>query len=889
MFKYSLFFILIVSCVKVKAQTTITGKLNDINNKALAYGTITIENPLDSSIIDYAISDEYGNYNISLNSALKKILIRMKMFGYDTQTVLVKNTSQTVNLVAKANAITLKEVNIKQLPIIKRSDTLSYNLNSFANSQDRTLGDVLKKIPGIDVSENGQIKYQGRAINKFYVEGKDLMEGSYGIITNSLPNLDVTTIDVLKNHQPVKMLKDKVYSPDAAINVKLKKNITVTGRGDLGVGVSPFLWQVKLTPMVFNKKYQALFSYKTNNIGEDIKTELDNLGITKGIESMSEDNTIGKWLSLAQANLPAIDQKRYLFNQTHAGSVNLLFNIGNDFEMKTNISYINDKLNRQGINYTIIKQYDNAGNVLPEILVSRNSKTDLNNERLNAQFSLTKNTPTKFLKNNLIFQRDNNTDFGYLNLNSLPVNQMLNSPSYSLQNSFSTILPLSKNKILSVQSFLNYANDKQAYVVSPLSALNFANLDFISKAQLNQYLHSQKLNTINSIATSLSLKNLTITPRAELELNENKLDTKLLSKDVNNNEMGFSPDYQNDINYFSLIGKGIVEINYINDNLKIKSVSPLKWNYVNTDDLINIFNRNVEKLTFEPSVFADYRITPNWKVTSSGSIGNQFSPIESLYPGNLFSNLDFSAFKSDIDQIKFKNLNSSIIYESVLTNVFVNASYSFSQQKNNIIINTKILATGQSVMETLNQKNSSNTAYYNLNISKFFPNIKTNVGFGYSYNTSERRAYVNNNLTPIKNYGQSIRFKLSYNQLNWLGLNYRLVLSNNKQKNFNNVIKSNRFLQNLEAFILPIKQHSITFIGDYSSYELNGQDYSNPFLDLKYQYTVEKRKIDFEIKWSNIFNTKTSEEINIGNIQIIQTLYKIRPSQLLLSVKFNFR
>ena len=119
-------------------------------------------------------------------------------------------------------ATEIKEVKLKTKLITKRGDTISYDLKSFESKADRSLADVLKKIPGIEVNKDGSILYQGEPINKFYVNGKDLMEGSYGLINNSLPKDAVQKVEVLENHQPVKILQDKLSSENAAINVQLK-------------------------------------------------------------------------------------------------------------------------------------------------------------------------------------------------------------------------------------------------------------------------------------------------------------------------------------------------------------------------------------------------------------------------------------------------------------------------------------------------------------------------------------------------------------------------------------------------------------------------------------------------------------------------------------------
>lgn len=100
----------------------------------------------------------------------------------------------------------LKEVAVKADRIREQGDTITYNVGTFAQAQDRSIGDVLKRMPGIDVSNSGKIQYQGEDINKFYIEGSDLLGGKYGIATNGINHDDVGAVEVMENHQPMQVL-----------------------------------------------------------------------------------------------------------------------------------------------------------------------------------------------------------------------------------------------------------------------------------------------------------------------------------------------------------------------------------------------------------------------------------------------------------------------------------------------------------------------------------------------------------------------------------------------------------------------------------------------------------------------------------------------------------
>ena len=127
------------------------------------------------------------------------------------------------NVALHAQAIDIKEIIVKAPKIKSQGDTIIYNVASFSKEGDKTIGDVLKKLPGVRVEENGQISYQGTAINKFYIEGMDLLGGKYTIATNNISNDDVGSVEIMENHQPIKALNGLSISEQAAINLRLKE------------------------------------------------------------------------------------------------------------------------------------------------------------------------------------------------------------------------------------------------------------------------------------------------------------------------------------------------------------------------------------------------------------------------------------------------------------------------------------------------------------------------------------------------------------------------------------------------------------------------------------------------------------------------------------------
>src|SRR5690606_4655418 len=350
-------------------------------------------------------------------------------------------------------ATLIKEVELKTRLITKKGDTISYDLKSFETKNDRTLADVLKRMPGIEVNADGSILYQGQALSKFYVNGKDLMEGGYGVVNNALPKDAVSKVEVLENHQPVKILQDKVPSDQAAINIKLKKQVTMTGRGEVGVGIAdPAIWNVKLTPMFFGQKNQWVVNYKTNNTGETVENEGNMFAMGNRWEGRRSNASQNSWLSVERAAVPNLPEKRYLMNNIHFLSANLLTSPfkNKEWELKANASYVNNAVERESYEETFFKKEN-----FTEFNIRDNN---LYTNKAKGEIIFTKNAKEGFFKNVTSFNQFWNEDRASINLkNSVDdllnknSRQTLSSPTGSFQNSLSTIIPL-KSKMLIVLS-----------------------------------------------------------------------------------------------------------------------------------------------------------------------------------------------------------------------------------------------------------------------------------------------------------------------------------------------------------------------------------------------------------------------------------------------------
>lgn len=236
-----LVFILLFVNANIKAQTVISGQIKDTAGEPLPNISVLLHMAGSNPIMAYGFSDIDDYYEIKADITSDSLDIKTNSSFYEKKTLRIANASQTIDFVLKEKVYELKGVTVMARPIEKTNDTIEYFIDSFVGQEDKSIEDVLKKMPGIEIENNGQILYQGLPIQKFYVEGMDLMDGKYAAISKNMPHQSVASVEIYENHQPIALLQDRVETERASLNIKLSKNVTVTGSGELGIGASPLL------------------------------------------------------------------------------------------------------------------------------------------------------------------------------------------------------------------------------------------------------------------------------------------------------------------------------------------------------------------------------------------------------------------------------------------------------------------------------------------------------------------------------------------------------------------------------------------------------------------------------------------------------------------------
>ena len=178
------------------------GTLIDSEDNGPLAGASVIVKDANGKIVKFSSTPADGTFSLQIAKPAGSRL-EVAMMGYAKQSMAIDSVSFSLTIYMETAVTMLNEVRVKADRIREQGDTISYNVASFAQTQDRSISDVLRRMPGIDVSSNGKIQYQGEDINKFYIEGSDLLGGKYGLATNGINYDDVGAVEVLENHQPM--------------------------------------------------------------------------------------------------------------------------------------------------------------------------------------------------------------------------------------------------------------------------------------------------------------------------------------------------------------------------------------------------------------------------------------------------------------------------------------------------------------------------------------------------------------------------------------------------------------------------------------------------------------------------------------------------------------
>lgn len=314
--------LIIILTYNLNAQSKISGLVKNVKNELINSASVILRDNT-GEILLYTYTDEFGRYNLKTDETGKLFLI-ISSFEYEQKEneILIefKNQILTQNFILVAKTTVLKEVIIESKRQIKiKNDTIIFSADSFKQGNEQTVEDLLKKIPGLNIDANGTIKVGNQEVEKVMIDGDDIFEKGYKILTKNMPVNPIDKIELYQNYSNNKHLKDIENSNKVALNLTLKEDAKRIWFGNMQVAYGLILenrYKLGSNLMNFGKKNKYYFLTNFNNIGEDATGEINNLIRPKRFNepaSIGDDQSVNSLLGLG-FETPNLKQKRTNLN-----------------------------------------------------------------------------------------------------------------------------------------------------------------------------------------------------------------------------------------------------------------------------------------------------------------------------------------------------------------------------------------------------------------------------------------------------------------------------------------------------------------------------------------------------------------------------------------------
>ena len=197
----------LLSALVVQAQEdedrglTVSGTVQDAELKeAIAQATVQLFRSKDSTFVGGSITDLRGNFSVEApaNGIYRLKISSIGFQPIEREVTLRRNQSQDLgNLLMSPDAVMLKETIVtgRAAQVIVRKDTLVYNPDAFRTPEGSPIEELIKRMPGAEVDEDGNITVNGKTVQKILLDGKEFMLGD---VETALKNLPVSIIQNVK-------------------------------------------------------------------------------------------------------------------------------------------------------------------------------------------------------------------------------------------------------------------------------------------------------------------------------------------------------------------------------------------------------------------------------------------------------------------------------------------------------------------------------------------------------------------------------------------------------------------------------------------------------------------------------------------------------------------
>ena len=866
--------LLVVPLRAVNAQTqtiSVHGQAHCGTEKVVG-ALVTMLQPADSSIVAYATTDKQGFYTLKATTQHSEVLLSISGFNIKQKTTRIKAHSQTLDFHVEEENRILREVVVKSQKLWGNRDTLNYLVSAYTRDKDRSIGDVLKKLPGITIEDNGVIKYQGNPINHFYIENLDMLQGRYNLATQGIKAEDVATVQVLENHEHIRSRQDQTPSERAAINLKIKdkaKGIW-SKSADLGTGHNhdETLWEAMLQTMYFGKGKQHMLRYSGDNLGRSLEMGTDHYDFS------SEGNS--RMVSLVEHSSPPIGNS--LFGYRHSINLNNLAKLSDSITINYNLNYNHNFASGHSFSQTTYFLPNGEKQLLMEDIADRT-----HTHSANIQLIYEMNLQRRYLKNAFSLWGRWNEGRGEIlsghqfhppipngTSGDSSISQALHYRSLGVTNRTHWVYRTAKgggfewistNRVSKTPQTLIIAGERPAHQDIEITAISTSN-----SFRLLRDLRSSKwtlsssgnLNTNYTILTSaLTHPNIPVAPYGDM----NHLHTSV----------DWGPVAQ-----------------YTSGNFQSELSLPVALTYT------ALHNAAVEgeetdahrlRLYLQPSFSLHWKASDYFTLNANAHYSVSETPWRKLLTANVMQNYrSLSRYRATLDNSYNAGAHFKVAFKDIFSSVFAHLESNWQRSWSDIAYGTTLDAQAHTIIEAAYMPNHSNhymlTAYGRKDIDWHTLQIELSATRSWGKSEMLRQSV----LTTYSTTSYALQGTLSFDIASGYRLDYKATWQRQRSTAPQQTFTFDELSQRAELSLrlLPAR----LFLNLHASHTHNSslaserKDYL--FIGSSLQFKFSK-KVEFNLNGDNLTNIRSYSSRSIGDMENYYSEYYLRPLSITLT------
>jgi hypothetical protein len=865
----------------------IRGTVTDSAGNAVPYASVNLINSVNDRIIGYAVTNAGGGYTlpIPVNTPVSNLVIKVTSIGYKALSRPIADIRLAYDFTLSVSANQLKSVEIKSSRPVLRTygDTLAYKVSAFAGAQDRVIGDVIKKLPGITVASDGTIFYNNKPISNLYIDGDNLLDDKYNIATTTVPQGVVQQVQVIQNDQPVKVLRNKVMSDDVALNLTIKKGakMKMLGQESVGAGL-PRNYDVDLNAMMFKDNYKAINYMKGNNTGYDLQQELVAHNLDNH-EQLIDNYLPAALLSLGTVNNPALSRSRYLFNQSGLLNLNNLFKLRHDIQLRINAWYFH---NNQRQDYSQLSTIFLPGDTVEYYETQHNrSRTD----QLHTQFTFNINRDKYYLNDALVLDDNRTAYYSDLNTNNATVKQVLHDKPLSFSNEFNLIRSLKSNDIIQAYSYIGHSAEPEYRTIGPNYEPEIFNVNN-KYAQLIQRVNVPTWFTTNYLSLKIPSNFITQSFKAGFSVQSQKLRSALDVAQVDNKINQVSDSSMNNLSWIRTKVYAEADYDLPGTILQANLSLPVSLQQLNYSDSRYALNKQLTRVYFNPLLKIKYQVSAENYLYLSYNYRNQMGTIENIYQGYILKDyLTLYANSAELIEKRDQKASAGFSYSKSLKMLFASLNISYDHLIANKIASTIITnSLQQQIM--LPYPNATGSWTVSSTASKYSFALKTTFSAGLQWQRTRSVQLQNDQLLPFNTITKTGSLGANIKAGEQVVIDYKATFIQTASHSAVDASANHidQLQQQASVEYNPLTNVHFRLSGEhYFTRRVGNSDLKYFFADGSVKFRPNKWKTNFELSAVNFLNVKAYRSFNLSANTFTASSYTLPGRIVLLKVMFK--